>query len=505
MQNTSLASHSGHNPDRDSHSGTVPFAAPANGAARRKSAAPKRATFIWRLLGGFIFMLFIVGSLFAGYLFYVTTRTFVSALPMQSVSNLPPIGRAQDSSSNGGPSAPASAVDPQQPKIEYQRQERINFLLMGIDLRPGERGAARTDTMIVVTIDPVSKNVGMLSFPRDLWVTVPGYGENRINTAYFTGEADKYPGGGPALAERTIQYNFGIPINYYVVINFVGFRKMVDTLGGLTIDVPQEIYDSAFPDDTYGYRTLYIKAGVQHMSGDLALAYARTRHQDTDFGRMKRQQQVLMAIKQQALTASTVTKIPALWAGREDMVSTDLTLDKIAQFAQLAKDIKSDNITSRVIDESMALGITTPQGAMVLWPDRDKIRAVIAELFKEPEAVAVEVKPQQPSEQIQKLASEAAKIEISNGTPSDGLATRVADWLKSQGFNVVLVDNADRKDYANTVVVESSTKSYTKDRLLNIFHVAADKVRKSPNSKSEIDLRIIIGKDFNEKEIPDSR
>src|SRR5207247_5486541 len=121
--------------------------------------------------------------------------------------------------------------------------------------------------------------------------------------------------------------------------------------------------------------------------------------------------------------------------------------------------------------ESMALGITTPGGAMVLWPDRDKIRAVIAELLKEPEPVAVEVKPQQPSEQIQKLASEAAKIEISNGTPTEGLATRVADWLKSQGFNVVLVDNADRKDYANTVVVETNSKTYTRERLLNIFHV----------------------------------
>ena len=471
---------------------------------RRDGAQARGASPVRRLLGTVCVVAFVLGSLFLGYLFYGVTRTVVAAVPIQTGANLPVI-RSYQPSAGGGPSAPASAVDPQQPQVQYEHPDRVNFLLMGIDLRPGETGPARTDTMIVVTLDPVAKNVGMLSIPRDLWVTIPGFGENRINTAYFSGEATKYPGGGPALAEKTIQYNFGIPINYYIVINFVGFRKMVDALGGLTIDVPRDINDPAFPDDDYGYRPLYIKAGTQHMDGDLALMYARTRHEDSDFGRMKRQQQVLLAIKQQALTAGVITKIPALWAAHDNLVFTDLGLDKILQFAQLAKDIKSENITSRVIDESMAPSITTPGGAMVLWPDRDKIRALIEELFKQPEAVPVEVKPQQPSEQIQKLASEGAKIQVSNGTATAGLAERVSDWLRSQGFNVVLVDNADRKDYVNTVVVETNLKPYTQDRLLNIFHVTIDKVRKGPNAKSEVDLHIIIGKDFNEKEIPDSR
>jgi len=470
-------------------------------AARQFPAAAKGA-FVWRVLTAASVGVFLFGTLCLGYLLYGAARTLAASIPMQSGVPLPAIIASRQP--GAGDSAPASANEPQ-PQVQYQQQDRINFLLMGIDLRPGEYGPARTDTLIIVTLDPVGKNVGMLSLPRDLWVTIPGFGENRINTAYFSGEASKYPGGGAALAEKTIQYNFGIPINYYIVINFVGFRKMVDALGGISIDVPREIYDPSFPDDTYGYRPLYIKAGVQRMDGDMALAYARTRHEDNDFGRMKRQQQVLMAIKQQALTPSVLTKLPALWAARENMLLTDLTLDKIVQFAQIARDIKSDNITSRVIDENLAPSITTPSGAMVLWPDRDKIRALIEEIFKQPEAVPVEVKPQQPSEQIQKLASEGARIQISNGTATKALAERVSDWLKSQGFNVVLVDNADRKDYANTVVVESNVKTYTRERLLNIFHVAADKVRKSPNAKSDVDLRIIIGKDFDEKEIPDSR
>ncbi len=453
----------------------------------------------WRLLTLLILFAFLGGALFAGFLFYQTVRSYVVSMPVSAGRDLPVLSRFQPA-----PEAPASvsAADPQT-KVSFERQDRINFLLMGVDLRPGERGPARTDTMIIVTLDPGSKTVGMLSIPRDLWVPIPGYGENRINTAYFMGDARDYPGGGPALAKKTIQYNFGIPIHYYIAINFVGFRKLVDEIGGITIDVPKEINDPSFPDDTYGYRTLFIPKGLQHMDGQMALDYARTRHGDSDFNRMRRQQQVIKAVKDQALTLNILPKIPTLWATKEDMVRTDLTLDKIIPLLQIAKDIKQENVKSVVVDESMALGITTPGGAMVLWPDRDRIRQVVAEMFKTPDAVPVQVQSQ-PSEQIKKLATEGARIEISNGTPSEGLAVHVSEWLKSQGFNVVLVDNAERTDYAQTIVIESNERPYTKGLLLNIFHVTQP-VRKNPNAKSDVDMRIIIGKDFDEKEIPDSR
>lgn len=463
--------------------------------------APRKPTsWFWRLISLIIFLAFLGGSLFSGFLFYETVRAYVAGTPISSNRELPLIGRFNPAAPSD-PSAPA--VSDPQTKVNFEKQERINFLLMGVDLRPGEHGPARTDTMIIVSLDPANKSVAMLSLPRDLWVPIPGYGDNRINTAYFTGDARNYPGGGPALAKKTIQYNFGIPIHYYITINFVGFRKVVDALGGVTIDVPKEINDPSFPDDTYGYRPLFIPKGVQHMDGDMALAYARTRHGDSDFGRMKRQQQLIKAIRDQALTLNVIPKIPALWQAKEDMVQTDLTLDKIIALAQIAKDVKTENIRSAVVDESMALGITTPGGAMVLWPDRERIREVIADLFKAPDAVPVQVQVQ-PSAQIKKLAAEGAKIEISNGTTTDGLAAHVAEWLKSQGFNVVLVDNAERKDYPETIIIESSDKPYTKGLLLNIFHVN-QKVRQNPNPKSDVDLRVIVGKDFDEKEIPDSR
>jgi LCP family protein required for cell wall assembly len=480
----------------------------------------KALSSFWRLVSAALVIAYMAGGLFSGYLFYETVRTLVAAIPLATgpdTSSAPIVSRSNPIPSNpenGGssaPNAPAAAVQPQM-QWPFTQQQRVNFLLMGVDLRPGETGPTRTDTMIIVSVDPATRSVGMLSIPRDLWVPIPGYGEDRINTAYFTGDARKYPGGGPALAEKTIQYNFGVPINYYIAINFVGFRKLVDALGGLTIDVPRDINDSAYPDDTYGVRQLFIAKGMHHFNGDEALAYARTRHESSDFGRMRRQQQVLKAIKDQALSLDVFTKIPALWAAKEDAIRTDLSLDKIVALVQLAKDIKTDNINTGVIDESMALGITTPGGAMVLWPEREKIRKVIEQVFATPEGVPMQPPAQaqpQPtpvenSEQYKKLAAEGARIEISNGTAIDQLELRVAAWLKSQGFNIVLADSADTRNYDQSLVVETSNRPYARGLLLTIFGVTQN-VRQNPNSKSDIDLRIIIGKDFDEKQIPDSR
>jgi len=148
---------------------------------------------------------------------------------------------------------------------------------------------------------PLQGSVGMLSIPRDLWVTIPGYGENRINTAHYLGDKNGYPGGGPALAMKTVQYNLGVPVHFYVRVDFDGFRRIVDTLGGIDIEIPQTINDPKYPDENYGYDPFYIEAGLQHLDGDTALKYARTRATaGADFARARRQQQVLFAIREKA-------------------------------------------------------------------------------------------------------------------------------------------------------------------------------------------------------------
>jgi LCP family protein required for cell wall assembly len=242
--------------------------------------------------------------------------------------------------------------------------------------------------MIVVTIDPESGALGMLSIPRDLWVPIPGYGENRINTAHFLGDLHKYPGGGPALAKKTVSYNFGFPVHYYVRVNFEGFRRLIDMIGGIDIDVPHEIRDDQYPDENYGYDPLYIPAGRIHMDGDLALKYARTRKADNDFERARRQQQIILAVRDKVLSLnllpSLIPKIPELLRTLSDSIQTDIPMDELIMLARLARDLNTENIKTAVIDETMTVPQTTPTGAYVLLPIREKIRPVVEDLFLSP-------------------------------------------------------------------------------------------------------------------------
>ena len=178
--------------------------------------------------------------------------------------------------------------------------------------------------MILVTVDPGTKTAGMLSIPPDLLVPIPGHSENRINVAHFLGERDKYPGGGPALAKKTVQYTLGIPVQYYVRINFEGFEKLIDAIGGIQVEVKSAIHDEKYPDNNYGYMTVDIPAGLQHMDGKTALQYARARHGSSDFSRARRQQQVLRAVRDKVLSLNIpLTRIP------ETVPYTHLTLPTI--------------------------------------------------------------------------------------------------------------------------------------------------------------------------------
>jgi LCP family protein required for cell wall assembly len=390
---------------------------------------------VWRWIRLLYFLIFISGACLSGYIFYdlvhgidLTANPFdVSFLPAasddfeqpavaddataapfvvqpgsatQSPGAVQPIPKpaAARPTPTGAVVAAGAAGNPENSLPRWDHMGRVNFLLLGVDLRPGEKGGFNTDSIIIVTLDPATKLVGMLSLPRDLWVQIPGYGENRINTAFYLGVRRKYPGGGPGLLKKTIQDNLGIPIHYYALINFVGFKKLVDALGGLTIDVPKDIYDPTFPSDNYGYKPLRIAKGRQHMTGQQALDYARTRHVDNDFGRMKRQQQVLMAIKDQALRIDVLTKIPALWLAKDNVAQTDLTLQDVFTLAQMARDIKADGIQNAVIGDAETQDWTTPSGAMVLLPDRSRIRKVVEPMFRSPASASAMA--QQPGDQV---------------------------------------------------------------------------------------------------------
>ncbi|MFN2223097.1 MAG: LCP family protein, partial [Candidatus Promineifilaceae bacterium] len=221
---------------------------------------------------------------------------------------------------------------------KWSGRERVNMLLLGIDQRCDQEGPTRTDTMMVLTVDPVGLTASVLSLPRDLWVTIPGFGVDRINQANFYGEAYDYPGGGPALAVETVEATLGINVDYYVTVNFEAFIQLIDEVGGISVVVPETIQDDTYPDNCYGYDPFYIEAGQHQLDGQTALKYARTRATfGGDVDRAARQQQVILAVQDRIFSLNMapqlLTKAPELWRIFQENVETNLSLNEALQLA----------------------------------------------------------------------------------------------------------------------------------------------------------------------------
>ena len=275
---------------------------------------------------------------------------------------------------------------------------RVTILLLGIDTRGSSLSdPSRTDVITLITIDPISNTAALLSIPRDLYVPLPNLNlQDRINTAYFFGQYYKIPGGAAAYAMQAIGWNLGIPINKYAIIDFDGFKKVVDAVGGVDLDVPHEIIDEAYPTSDYGTERLVIPAGRVHMDGELALKYVRTRHGDSDFGRLQRQQQVMLAIRDNALSIGSIGKVPETLNAVGDSLETDLSLPEILALAKKWAAIPRENIQTYHLDQTMTESYVTPQGGEVLLPLRDKIAIVVAEFLGQaapPEANAGSIAP----------------------------------------------------------------------------------------------------------------
>jgi LCP family protein required for cell wall assembly len=347
----------------------------------------------------------------------------------------------------------------------------------------------RTDTMMIVTLDPKTATAGVLTIPRDLWVPIPGRSEpSRINTANYFGAATKYPGGGPALAKKTVELNFGRRIHYYVLVDFNGFRRIIDRLGGIDIDVPKAINDPCYPDENYGCGPLHIPAGRTHMNGELALKYARTRHQDGDFGRAKRTIQVLMAVRDKALRSDVIAKLPGLVAEMGSAVQTDLKPQEIFALAPLASQVRTENIKTGSIDQTMTFEYRERNGADVLWFDRSKVGQLINQIIPQ-DAPA--------NGQSAGVKREAASVIVLNGTANAQVAERATKYLQGQGFQIYSYGNADRMDYPNTVLIDySGNKSVTIAELAKIFRVDPANIRRTVAITSDVDIRVILGADW---------
>jgi LCP family protein required for cell wall assembly len=262
--------------------------------------------------------------------------------------------------------------------------ERKNILLMGIDRRPGEPFISRTDTMMLMSIDPETNRAAILSIPRDLYVVLPGRGRDRINTAFVYGSTGNNPAGGALLAMQTIEYNLGVPVDHYVLVDFSAVIKGIDAIGGIDVYVPTTINDPSFPDMNYGFDPLFIPAGQQHFNGLTALQYARTRHQDNDFYRARRQQQVVLAVRDKVLSmgiGDLLRQAPFLYQQVSEGIRTDLSLQEIVELVRAASDIPGENIRNEVLDQNYVSSYSTETGASVLVPINQQIAPLIQELF----------------------------------------------------------------------------------------------------------------------------
>jgi len=444
----------------------------------RRTNTPSQLLILW--IAGFL-----VIGLAASYTFFNLVREIVKTWNTTALT---------------GPSTNVPMTNPQtgQPPVaipDWQGVERVNILLLGIDERAQETGPWRTDTMMLATVDPISKTAGLLSIPRDLWVAIPGFEiESKINTAHFIGDARKYPGGGPALAMATVQYNLGIPIQYYTRLNFSGFEQLIDQIGGVDICVEQTIDDPEYPDSGYGFEPLRIEAGCQHMDGRWALKFARTRHSNLgDFDRARRQQQVILAVRDKIVSGdmlpALVTQAGPLLDTLQESVQTNLSLEQLIQLAKLTTQIDPKDIRQAVIDENMTVGYMTPTDPpqAVLVPRRDKIRDLRERFFNVGPAAGT----------TGESPGRAARIQIENGTQTNGLAAQTAQWLTTQGYTQVEYATADRFDYAQSSIINYTAAPTAALQLAQTLGLPITTVITSTAAATGLDMKVILGSNFS--------
>jgi len=375
-------------------------------------------------------------------------------------------------------------------QLKGESSGRVNVLLLGVG-DPGHSGENLSDTIMVISYDVATKQVAMISVPRDTYVNInETCGANKINYAHACGELQKLPGGGPAVASEAITKVLDIPIHYYVRVNFSGFKEVVDAVGGVDINVEEDLYDYLYPTDKGGVQTLYIKKGMQHMNGETALKYARSRETTSDFDRARRQQQVLVAVKTKMTSSSTFlnpAKIASLAAALGNNIKTDFDLSYAQRAIDLFKKVDTANIKNLVFDNSekgLLQDDSSSYAGYILIP-----RAGMNN-FKQLQAAAKNIFSDQKS-----ITAENAKITLRNGTQTGGLASRVAETLRGQDFNVITVTSADAQNYAVTKIVDGTggSKPGTIAALEKFFNVKSEKA-----TTNGTDIIVTVGKDYRE-------
>ncbi len=371
-------------------------------------------------------------------------------------------------------------------------QEPFNMLLVGFDRRP-EETVYRSDTMMLVHIDPKTKQVWMLSLPRDLKVSIPGEGTHKLNQAYALG--------GENLTIETVQKLTGVPIHHFMAVNFSGFKHAVDAMGGVWVDVPAEI-DDWKADASPGHRAKHIDAGYQLLDGDHALTFVRSRdYPDADFTRMKNQQLFLRAVMDQA-TKTSVVAMPKLVSSVAPYVSTDMSLMELLKTAQALRGAGSKNLYTATIPGEWR--------SPYIHPDEEGMAALL-DKFKNgvPFESALPTETASPDSGGTGTVSQPASakkpseinVAIRNGGGVSGSAKQAASILRARNFDVGEVGNAAQFIYEETLVVYRDDKAAA-ELVASVLPSGARTVASRGMYSFTGDVLVVIGKDWDLSKVP---
>lgn len=326
-----------------------------------------------------------------------------AATPMADAGAPPPAPTeaprpTERASSSGNPSSlditvglihAGTGSDDVSPREVWPNTDALTIMVLGVDTR-GDGSDQNADVIILARLDLKTQELRSVSIPRDLLVEIPGYGPGRINGAYGVGIKDD-PGNrvaGVAMMRDTIEYNFGILIDDYVMVDFDGFREVVDALGGIEITVPEKIVDDAYPTEDYGTRTFIVEAGRQHMDGETALAYARTRHQDSDDKRRERQMLVIEAMLERGQDLGSLTRAADLISALSGAALTSFGWDEQLALASMALHFDTASVKMANLEPPLIEPDTTESGAWIYTGDISAISAYIESVLSGESAVA---------------------------------------------------------------------------------------------------------------------
>ncbi len=441
-----------------------------------------------------VFALFVVLAIVTAVVAFGFVRNFTSSMTILNLPGAPILENMIGGDSEAGEEISSSGQAAVATPEPWDGSSRVTILLMGLDYRDWSAGdTPHSDTMMLLTIDPVNNTAAMMSIPRDIWVNIPGFDYGRINEAYFLGESYNLPGGGPELARQTVEQFIGVPVQYYAVVNFQAFINLVDEVGGVEIVPDENVKIEKFG----GSEEQILIAGEKYtLDGALALAYARERHTSGgDVDRAKRQQEVIMSFRKRILKYQDIpefiSKLPAIYQDISSGIFTNMDLSDAIKLGALALQLDVNNISRAVIDYDMVIQTSSPAGEAILKPIPDKIRALRDQVF----ATGGTIGPMAGSSTDPNMVrEEAAGLVIWNGSGDSALGNRTADYLRSMGVNVIQIGDVG---YSSATKIEIfNGKPYTVNFLSQLMGVASANIWNSYDPAAGTDIRITLGGDW---------